>query len=94
MINGNDNIFYEILELNSQINQYADLGDALEKIMTVAVRACGADAGFFFTVSDDKFLNLEYSLNNTLRSSKKGSDNLPAFPTVFLPDIKNNLIFR
>ena len=90
MINGNDNIFYEILELNSQINQYADLGDALEKIMTVAVRACGADAGFFFTVSDDKFLNLEYSLNNTLRSSKKGSDNLPAFPTVFLPDIKNN----
>lgn len=84
-----ESVINEILELHNQINQYTDLSDAIEKITNVAIKACNADAGFFFTINEDKFLNLEYTLNNSLHFGKKGSDNLASFPTVFLPEAKN-----
>ena len=53
-----ESVINEILELHNQINQYTDLSDAIEKITNVAIKACNADAGFFFkSVSEHQLIS-------------------------------------
>lgn len=57
--------------------------------MDTAADMCDADGWFFYNVNDDKFLTLSYSVNKSLKITRRGSDNLVYAPTVFLPEIKN-----
>lgn len=84
----NEIILPDLLALNdSLIND--DYPVIIEKVMRVARKACDADGCFFFSVSDNKYINLEYSCVNSLNVGISGTENMAFFPSVFLPDVKN-----
>ena len=84
----NEIILPDLLALNdSLIND--DYPVIIEKVMRVARKACDADGCFFFSVSDNKYINLEYSRVNSLNVGIRGTENMAFFPSVFLPDVKN-----
>lgn len=84
----NEIILPDLLALNdSLIND--DYPVIIEKVMRVARKACDADGCFFFSVSDNKYINLEYSRVNSLNAGISGTENMAFFPSVFLPDVKN-----
>lgn len=84
----NEIILPDLLALNdSLIND--DYPVIIEKVMRVARKACDADGCFFFSVSDNKYINLEYSRVNSLNVGISGTENMAFFPPVFLPDVKN-----
>ena len=84
----NEIILPDLLALNdSLIND--DYPVIIEKVMRVARKACDADGCFFFSVSDNKYINLEYSRVNSLNVGIIGTENMAFFPSVFLPDVKN-----
>lgn len=84
----NEIILPNLLALNdSLIND--DYPVIIEKVMRVARKACDADGCFFFSVSDNKYINLEYSRVNSLNVGISGTENMAFFPSVFLPDVKN-----
>lgn len=84
----NEIILPDLLALNdSLIND--DYPVIIEKVMRVARKACDADGCFFFSVSDNKYINLEYSRVNILNVGISGTENMAFFPSVFLPDVKN-----
>lgn len=84
----NEIILPDLLALNdSLIND--DYPVIIEKVMRVARKACDADGCFFFSVSDNKYINLEYSHVNSLNVGISGTENMAFFPSVFLPDVKN-----
>lgn len=84
----NEIILPDLLALNdSLIND--DYPVIIEKVMRVARKACDADGCFFFSVSDNKYINLEYSRVNSLNVGISGTENMAFFPSVFLPDVKN-----
>ena len=84
----NEIILPDLLALNdSLIND--DYPVIIEKVMRVARKACDADRCFFFSVSDNKYINLEYSRVNSLNVGISGTENMAFFPSVFLPDVKN-----
>lgn len=78
-----------ILELSDLMLAEANHAEIVEKIMDTAADMCDADGWFFYNVNDDKFLTLSYSVNKSLKITRRGSDNLVYAPTVFLPEIKN-----
>lgn len=85
----NEIILPDLLALNdSLIND--DYPVIIEKVMRVARKACDADGCFFFSVSDNKYINLEYSRVNSLNVGISGTENMAFFPSVFLPDVKNH----
>lgn len=85
----NEIILPDLLALNdSLIND--DYPVIIEKVMRVARKACDADGCFFFSVSDNKYINLEYSRVNSLNVGISGTENMAFFPSVFLPDVKNS----
>lgn len=84
----NEIILPDLLALNdSLIND--DYPVIIEKVMRVARKACDADGCFFFSISDNKYINLEYSRVNSLNVGISGTENMAFFPSVFLPDVKN-----
>lgn len=84
----NEIILPDLLALNdSLIND--DYPVIIEKVMRVTRKACDADGCFFFSVSDNKYINLEYSRVNSLNVGISGTENMAFFPSVFLPDVKN-----
>lgn len=88
MLGPNEIILPDLLALNdSLIND--DYPVIIEKVMRVARKACDADGCFFFSVSDNKYINLEYSRVNSLNVGISGTENMAFFPSVFLPDVKN-----
>ena len=88
MLGPNEIILPDLLALNdSLIND--DYPVIIEKVMRVARQACDADGCFFFSVSDNKYINLEYSRVNSLNVGISGTENMAFFPSVFLPDVKN-----
>ena len=89
MANFNDVILSDLLALNDALINDQDYNLLIEKIMRVARKAADADGCFFFSVTDNKFLNLDYSHINSLNIGKLGTENLAFFPAVFLPDLKN-----
>lgn len=79
-------ILTELLDITAMIAGNNDYMVIISHIVKLAGQACTADAGFFYTVSDDKFLNLEYSYNSKLGISKIGSDNNIYTPAIYLPE--------
>jgi len=77
-----------ILQLSDLALTETNLDEVVEKIMDTAADLCNADGYFFYNVNDEKFLTLTYSVNKSLRISRRGSDNLVYAPTVFLPEQK------
>lgn len=78
-----------ILELNDLMLKESNHSDVVEKIMDTAADLCAADGYFFYNVNDDKFLALTYSVNKSLKVTRRGSENLVYAPTIFLPEMKN-----
>lgn len=85
----NNNTLSNLLELNTSLLSEENSILIIEKIVNVAQDACNADGAFFFTVRDNKFLNLDYAYIKSLSFSKRGTDNLSYFPSIFLPDAKS-----
>ena len=79
-------ILADLLNLNLLLLSEKDHTVLIEKIMDTAGAACGADCGFFYGISDDSFLSLDYSYNISLRLSHRGSDNQSFMPVVYLPE--------
>ena len=79
-------ILSDLLNLNLMLLSEKDHTVLIEKIMDTAGAACGADCGFFYGISDDSFLSLDYSYNISLRLSHRGSDNQSFMPVVYLPE--------
>ena len=74
----NEIILPDLLALNdSLIND--DYPVIIEKVMRVARKACDADGCFFFSVSDNKYINLEYSRVNSLNVGISGTENMAFF---------------
>lgn len=86
----NDIIFTDLLSLNEAVIKDKDYTALIEKIMCVARKACNADGCFYFSIKDNKYMNLEYSSITSVNLGRLGSENLALFPSVFLPDIRNN----
>lgn len=78
-----------LLSITSNIAQSSDYTAAIAEIIRLAGKSCAADAGFFYTVNDDKFVTLEYSYNDSLNQEKFGSDNNVYAETIFLPEARN-----
>lgn len=81
-------IFNKFLKMSSSMMEETDYLKNIEKIIDLAGEYCGAECGFFYTATDDKFLNLEYSYNNKLKQKKYGSDNNIYLPNIYLPESK------
>lgn len=81
-------ILNELLEICFQIVRTTDYSLIIEKIIRLAGKAGGAEAGFFYTINDDKFISLDYSYNDKLGLNQFGSDNNIYTPTVYLPEAK------
>lgn len=88
MINNADVIFSELLSLNRNLVESEDHTEITEKVLRIATSACDADGCLFYSVNNNKFLNLEYIRINSLSLSSFGTENMAFFPTIFLPDIK------
>ncbi|MFR8206522.1 MAG: hypothetical protein ACLU99_09415 [Alphaproteobacteria bacterium] len=83
----NEIILPDLLALNdSLIND--DYPVIIEKVMRVARKACDADGCFFFSVSDNKYINLEYSRVNSLNVGISGTENMAFFRRCFCPTSK------
>ena len=78
-----------MLALCDALNTESDYALLIEKIKQAARRYRSADGCFYFSVKDNKFINLEYLRVNSLNIDRLGSENMALFPSVFLPDIKN-----
>lgn len=87
-----NNTLANMLALCDALNTESDYALLIEKIIRVARRYCSADGCFYFSVKDNKFINLEYLRVNSLNIDRLGSENMALFPSVFLPDIKNKRI--
>ncbi len=77
----NDILLNKLLEINNRLLSEADSRLVLEEIFQTAARQCNADGCFFYLLSDNRFLSLEYSWIASLNHSKRGSDNLGIYPT-------------
>lgn len=82
-------VFNELLEISDSIIKEADYLTSVCKIIDLAGHFCSAEVGFFYTLVDDKFLNLEYSYNEKINQRKIGSDNNIYQTSIFLPESKN-----
>lgn len=89
MVNSSDIILSDLLALNKALVEDENYADIIEKILRVTHKACSADVCLFYSVNDNKFLNLEYSRINSLNLSAFGTENMALFPTIFLPEIKS-----
>lgn len=89
MNNENSSILTELLDICSQIAGETDYMPVIERIIHLAGSVSSAEAGFFYTVNDDKFVSLDYSYNAKLKLSQFGSDNNSYTPTIYLPEAKN-----
>ncbi len=85
----NNSILNKLLEISSSLMEETDYLTNIEKIIDLAGEYCGAECGFFYTATDDKFLNLEYSYNKKLNQKKYGSDNNTYIQSIFLPESKS-----
>ena len=82
-------ILEELLEISDSLIKEPDYLVSISKIIDFAGHTCAAEAGFFYTLVDDKFLNLEYSYNEKLNIRKLGSDNNIYLQSVFIPESRN-----
>lgn len=89
MNNENSSILTELLDICSQIAGETDYMPVIERIIHLAGSVSSAEAGFFYTINDDKFVSLDYSYNTKLKLSQFGSDNNSYTPTIYLPEAKN-----
>lgn len=86
----NDILLTDLLSLNEAAIKDKDYTAIIEKIMLVARKACNADGCFYFSIKNNKYMNLEYSNIASISLGRLGSENLALFPSVSLPDIRNN----
>ena len=85
----NADILPDLLKLNNLLITEKNFTVVIESIMDTAANICNADCGFFYTLNDENFLSLNYSFNKSQRTTLHGSDNLPLFQTIYLPELKN-----
>ena len=84
-------ILSELLNLNNRLIQEPDPVLFIEKVMQLAARAADADGSFFFRVTPDKYMNLQYSNIQSLNAASSG---LNFFDGVFIPDLKHKALRR
>ena len=75
LVSTNTRNLSSILELSDLMLAEANHAEIVEKIMDTAADMCDADGWFFYNVNDDKFLTLSYSVNKSLKITRRGSDN-------------------
>ena len=71
MVSTNTRNLSSILELSDLMLAEANHAEIVEKIMDTAADMCDADGGFFYNVNDDKFLTLSYSVNKSLKITRR-----------------------
>ena len=79
----------EFFNISDSISKESDYLVSVSKIIDLAGHFCSAEAGFFYTLVDDKFLNLEYSYNEKLNIRKLGSDNNQYQTSIFIPESRS-----
>lgn len=82
-------VLEEFLNISDSITTEPDYLSSIAKIIDLAGHTCSAEVGFFYTFTDDKFLNLEYSYNEKLNIRKFGSDNNIYQTGIFIPDSRS-----
>lgn len=85
-------ILEEFLNISDSLIKETDYLVSIGKIIDLAGHICSAEAGFFYTLADDKFLNLEYSYNEKLHIRKLGSDNNQYQTSIFIPESRNKQV--
>lgn len=95
MHSANDIILANLLELSRGINQEQDIASLIRKVMTAAADAANADGCFFFEVSPEKYMSLNYACITSLQAqSNSPFENSAFFPPVFVPDIRGKAAKR
>lgn len=84
----NDIILANLLALNNTAATQNDTAEIIRKVMTSAAQAVSADGCFFFKISSDKFLSLNYSRIKSLYGENTPADFSFYEPTA-LANIKN-----
>ncbi len=82
-------IAQKLLEIMEQLVTEPDYMVTAEHIIQTAVTSANADVGMFFSVLDNKFINLEYCYAPKLRIDRANIENLGLFSSLFIPDAKN-----
>lgn len=91
----NDIILANLLELSRSLNQEQDIGNIIRKVMSTAADAANADGSFFFEVSPEKYMSLNYASITSLQArSSSPFENAVFFPPVFVPDIRGKAAKR
>ncbi len=95
MPSANDMILTRLLDLGKILNQPREMSDIIREIMTTAAEAANADGLFFFEISADKYMSLNYARISSLQTQKSGAfENTRFFPPVYMPDIRSKMAKR
>jgi HD-GYP domain-containing protein (c-di-GMP phosphodiesterase class II) len=84
-----DILLTDLLELNHELNQNGTSSQLVEHIMQTALKAANADGCFFFDVSPEKFMSLNYFHIQSLTSKMPEIESMRIFESAHLNEIKN-----
>lgn len=95
MPSANDIILTRLLELCKNITRKRDVKEIITDVMSAAADAANADGSFFFEVSPEKYMTLNYCRIDSLQAQKNTPvENAAFFPPVFVPDIRAKMAKR
>ena len=90
MADASDLLLEEMIKLSGRLSESGDTEEIIAATVDIASRIADADGCFFFHLTSNRFMNLVYSRIESLNASVSGTSNMAFFPSVYLPDIKDN----
>lgn len=94
MPSANDIILTGLLELCKDVSRKQDTAAVIAGVMSAAADAANADGSFFFEVSPDKYMSLNYAVITGLQNKNTPFENAAFFPPVYVPDIRAKMAKR
>ncbi|MDR1693832.1 MAG: HD domain-containing protein [Lactobacillaceae bacterium] len=88
MVNIVEDLLFDVFELQEFISKEEEYHVIIQKTTQLAMKVANADACFFYNIDNNGYLSLDYSVNQSLKMSKAGIDNLSYASIVNLSDQK------
>ncbi len=90
----NDIILAGLLKLCKEVSRKQDADTVIADVMSAAADAANADGCFFFEVSPEKYMTLNYAAIAGLQNKNVSFENAAFFPPVYVPDIHAKMAKR
>jgi HD-GYP domain-containing protein (c-di-GMP phosphodiesterase class II) len=88
LVNIVEDLLFDVFELQEFISKEEEYHVIIQKTTQLAMKVANADACFFYNIDNNGYLSLDYSVNQSLKMSKAGIDNLSYASIVNLSDQK------